>query len=761
MTPIATNSLVGTLVGNIRLEAKLGSGGMGEVYLGYDARLERRVAVKTIRAEHRFEPEMKSRFLREARILSKIEHPAICQVYDLVEGEQADFLIFEYVEGRTLKQVMAEGKLEAGRALEIAERIARALAAAHRERIVHRDLKPENIMVTADGGIKILDFGISRAVKEGPAPLESALAARRLEERIEERKGEQLEKTWPSRPAQDLGLEATVALASSSSSTSITLDADLTQHGFVIGTVRYMSPEQARAEEVAEPSDLYSFGILLQELVTGKAAYGGGLTPAEMVMEVAAAKTLPIEDLDQELMTFIERLESAAPPERPTAVEAAERLRDLIEKPDRRRRQRLRLVLAAGAFLFLVAVLVVVSVLAVKASREAERANREALRAGQEAERASVEAQNARQVVAFVVALFSEAGPDESRGRPLTALEIVDRGAAQIGSRFEEQPLARARFQLAIGQLYWQLGSFPAAEQQLVAAIATLEKDPSGETLELATRRGTLANVLADQGQWQQASELFERAIAFTAKVAPQSPELASLLGDFGALRWRQGDLEAAAPMLERALAIDEKVFGSNAPELAERRNNLAILTWQLGDLPRAQQLFERALASKEKLGGADHPDVVALLNNLGILLRDQGEAREAEALHRRALDIGTKVLGPKHPDLASVWFSLGRALAVLGRRTEAIGAFEQALAIHSAARGDSFFENGRAMVQIGDLQRQNGDLVAAAASLEKARRVLDQSVGQDHPAMKECSEALARLTKDLATHQEKGKTPS
>ncbi len=729
MTP-STNSpsLVGQQVGKVRLGPRLGAGGMGEVYQGWDERLERQVAVKTIRAEQRLEPEMRARFLREARLLSKLEHPAICQVYDLIEGDDADFLIFEYVPGRTLKEAMAGGALPAPQVLAIGELIAEALAAAHRERIVHRDLKPENVMLLPGGSVKILDFGISRVLAAAETPF-PALAV----------------------PDAASGTTATIAIASA-------LDPELTQRGFVVGTVRYMSPEQARGEEVAEPSDLYSFGILLQEMLTGKAAYGGGFTPAELAQEVAAAHTLPIEGLDPELAALVERLESFAPAARPTAIEAAERLRALRAKPERLRRQRLRWALAAGAFLFLTAVLVVVSVLALRAAREAERANREAQRANSEArraglaaERANLEAQNARQVVAFVVALFREAGPDESRGRPLTALEMVDRGAAQVGARFDQQPLARARFQQAIGKLYWQLGNFAAAETQLAAAVATLEKDGAADRLDLATSRGALANVLADRGDWGPAAALFRKALEAAEEVAPRSPELASLLGDFGALRWRQGELRQAAPLLERALLIDTAVFGPNAPELDERRNNLAILAWQLGDLPRAQELFERALASKEKLAGADHPDVVALLNNLGILLREQGEAAEAEALHRRALEIGVQVLGPRHPDLAAVWFSLGRALALLGRRPAAIAAFEQAMAINRAARGDTYFEIGRALVQIAELERQNGELAPAAATLERARRVLAASVGNDHPAMEEQRQARARLAADQA----------
>jgi tetratricopeptide (TPR) repeat protein/predicted Ser/Thr protein kinase len=730
--PNLPTSLVGTQVGNVRLEARLGAGGMGEVYLGYDPRLDRRVAVKTIRADQRFDPGLKARFRREARILSKLEHPAICQVYDLVEGDEADFLIFEYVPGRSLRQVMSEGRLAERRALEIGERIAQALAAAHRERIVHRDLKPDNVMVLADGGVKILDFGISRMLAAG---IEMGAGGQ----------GQEAGET-PAHPAL-ADPAATTLIATGAAADG--LGDGLTQHGFALGTVRYMSPEQARAEEVAEPSDLYSFGILLQEMLTGQAAYAGGLAPAEMVQRVAAARTLPLEGLDPELKTFVERLESPAPPERPTALEAAERLRALLERPARRRRRRLRLALAAGAFLFLAAVLAVVSVLALRANTEAARANREAARANSEAARAGVEAQNARQVVAFVVALFREAGPDESRGRPLTALEMVDRGAAQVGTRFVAQPLARARFQQAIGQLYWQLGNFPAAEEQLAAAIANFEQDPAGETLELATSRGALANVLADRGELEAAADLFARAAASGEKLAPDSPELAGLLGDYGALRWRQGELEAAAPLLERALAIDAKVFGPDAAELAERRNNLAIVAWQMGDLPRAQELFERALLAKERLEGPDHPDVVALLNNLGILLREQGEVGEAEALHRRALEIGGQVLGRRHPELASVWYSLGRALALEGRRPEAAEAFEQAIELHRAARGGAFFEIGRALVQIGELERQEGKLAAAAGSLARAGAILEAGVGADHPAREELRQALSRLAAD------------
>src|SRR4051812_28143510 len=139
---------------------------MGEVYLGFDPRLERRVAVKTIRPQQRLSERLKACFLREARLLGKLGHPAICQVYDLIETPEADFLILEHIEGSNLRQLARRETLTVERNLELAEKIANALAVAHAEQIVHRDLKADNVMVTPQGQVKVLDFGIARSLNE-------------------------------------------------------------------------------------------------------------------------------------------------------------------------------------------------------------------------------------------------------------------------------------------------------------------------------------------------------------------------------------------------------------------------------------------------------------------------------------------------------------------------------------------------------------------------------------------------------------------
>ena len=252
-------SLVGTTIGHIRFDSLLGMGGMGEVYRAFDEKLQRVVAVKTIRAEHRLSGTARARFLREARILSRLANPLICQVYDLIESEEADLLVLEFVDGETLDQLRSGRKLAEREVLEVGARIAEALTVAHREHIIHRDLKPANIMVLASGAVKVLDFGIARSSAEEA--------------------GAALRATTPRRAAvaasgARTGAGGTTPRARSHSPAASTgassFSAALTQQGSIVGTVLYMSPEQASGEELTEASDMFSFGILLQELLTGR-----------------------------------------------------------------------------------------------------------------------------------------------------------------------------------------------------------------------------------------------------------------------------------------------------------------------------------------------------------------------------------------------------------------------------------------------------------------------------------------------------------
>src|SRR5215212_2394938 len=152
--------LVGERFGHIRVTEVVGSGGMGDVYGGYDEKLERKVAVKVLSPDQRLEAEARERLLREARALSRLDHANICRIYDYIESDKVDLLVLEYIDGQTLADVTE--KTSRGEKLRIASAVAGVLVAAHRAGIVHRDLKPDNVMITTTGEVKVLDFGLAR-----------------------------------------------------------------------------------------------------------------------------------------------------------------------------------------------------------------------------------------------------------------------------------------------------------------------------------------------------------------------------------------------------------------------------------------------------------------------------------------------------------------------------------------------------------------------------------------------------------------------
>ena len=242
----------GTKLGPYEIQSPLGAGGMGEVYRAKDTRLDRVVAIKVLASHLSSSSELKQRMEREARAVSSLNHPHICHLYDIGSQDGTDYLVMEFLEGETLGERLRKGTLPLNEILRIGITVAEALAAAHRQGIVHRDLKPGNIMLTK-GGAKLMDFGLAKAAAVGfdgaasKAPLLSA--ARTMSE------------ASPISP--------------------------LTTAGAIVGTIQYMSPEQVEGKEVDGRSDIFSFGAVLYEMVTGKRAFEGKsqLSVASAILE--------------------------------------------------------------------------------------------------------------------------------------------------------------------------------------------------------------------------------------------------------------------------------------------------------------------------------------------------------------------------------------------------------------------------------------------------------------------------------------------
>src|SRR6185436_308487 len=282
-------------IGHIRIDGYLAEGGMGAVYVGFDEKLERQVALKAIRSGQ-LTAGARARFLLEARLLSQLDHPNICRIHGYLESEQGDFLILELIRGRTLREILREGG-DPGARLAIAEAVARALEAAHEKGIIHRDLKPDNVMLTEDGRVKVLDFGLARSEAMDSGDESASLP----------------EAPAPRPPSRDV---VGFWMPSVASRTAL---------GALVGTPASMSPEQARGAPATAASDVYALGLLLQELFTGRPPYESGLSEDLLLIKAADGDTLPVEGVrDADLAALIRRLKALAPEARPTAAAAAE-----------------------------------------------------------------------------------------------------------------------------------------------------------------------------------------------------------------------------------------------------------------------------------------------------------------------------------------------------------------------------------------------------------------------------------------------------
>jgi formylglycine-generating enzyme required for sulfatase activity/dienelactone hydrolase len=260
--PLAT----GARLGPYEIQSLIGAGGMGEVYRGRDTRLDRTVAIKVLPPAVGADPDRRARFEREAKTIAGLNHPHVCTLYDVGDHDGATFLVMEHIEGQTLARRLLDGPLPLDQAIAMAIAIADGLAAAHRRGLIHRDLKPANIMVTPDGQVKVLDFGLAKHVG----------------------------------PPAELRPEAPTMSAPPG-------ERSLTHVGVTIGTLQYMSPEQVEGEPLDARTDVFSFGVVLYEMLTGKRAFQGN-SPASTMSAILRDAPMPLPQARPDTPQALDRI---------------------------------------------------------------------------------------------------------------------------------------------------------------------------------------------------------------------------------------------------------------------------------------------------------------------------------------------------------------------------------------------------------------------------------------------------------------------
>ena len=709
--------MLGQRIGLYRVTGHLGAGGMGTVYRGEraDGAFERDVAIKILRGGLLLHaPELGERFRQERQILASLNHPGIAQLIDgglLDDGRP--FLVMEFVEGERVDDYATRRALGVEARIKLALDIAEVVEYAHRHMIVHRDLKPGNILITSEGRVKLLDFGIAKLL-EPPTGVESGLSP-------------------PTR-----------------------LDAR-----FV--TPEWSAPEQVLGERVSTQTDVYSLAAILYYLLTGRKPFEGRdqdsvlqrvvrgeeptapsaaviaaprpSVPTGTKLEGGAPEAKASHDLSRRLSGDLDAILlrglQSRPEERYGSVAA---FREDLERHlsgaavvargdallyrARKFARRNRAPLAAAAAIFLLVSGSAVG-LAVQSGRvKAER------------DRATREAETARQVTGFLVDLFQGSDPRQQGSDTVSVRALLERGAARADEELAEQPAVRAAMLEALGRVYASLGEHLDGDVLLERAVR-LRRDsiPNQEGLaEALLLRGLGA---ADAQDFDLAADSYAQAIEVLWG-SGQDSLLAGAQISLGNALVRLELLDSAEASLRRGIEGLDRISGDRGRRL-DAATALAGLARRRGDLDEAAHQYAEIVAGRREVGPEGREELAISLNNLAVTRRMQGAYDEAAAHYREAHEIMADLLGPGHPTSLLISGNLATALASGGRAEEAIRVQQERVDAAQSRWPDGHWRVAAALMNLGGQLLQEGSPEAAVEPLTDALDMMMLEIGPMH----------------------------
>ncbi|HJU72907.1 MAG TPA: serine/threonine-protein kinase [Gemmatimonadaceae bacterium] len=671
-------SLAGLTLGAYTLVRPLGQGGMGSVWLARrsDGRFEGSAAVKLMNLAL-LSPAGQERFRREGTVLARLTHPGIARLLDAgVAATGQPYLVIEYVDGQRIDEYAKARTLTHPQKIELFLHVLDAVAHAHASLVIHRDIKPSNILVTADGAVKLLDFGIAKLLEDEGGEERSAV-------------------TGDSR--------------------ALTPD--------------FAAPEQVRGEPVTTATDVYALGILLYILVSGRHPTGAGNTPTDAVravLEVEPAR-LGLGDLD----TIVAKALRKAPAERYQSVAAfSDDLRRYLRhepvsaRPDslayrtrtfvRRNRWTVAAVAAFVAFLGVYAVTVTVQ------SGRVRRALAEATLGTHRAER----------VTDYMLGLFKASEGGTLLTDSVRARELLDRGVAQARA-LSGQPELQAQMLDVIGRIETYLGQYGRAKPLLAEALGIRRTVHGGSHADVATSLESLAEV--SDRDVAATLELRRQALALRQRLSPNDSKTTDALFELGLALHRAGDLNAARPLFDEWMTAVAGQPREVTPERADQLTTVSSFLEFGGQRDRAEPMLREALAINRALYGERHVEVGASLASLGALLDDGGRSAEAESLLRAAAEIHRATFPQGHPVLASTLRLWGISLRRLNRLGESQAALREALALQRRFSGNEGTAVASAELDLAYTLIVSGAYDEAAVLARDVIRILGKQLGHDN----------------------------
>ena len=662
----------GTRVGPYRVVRLLGRGGMGEVYLAEraDGLFERTVALKRVRAD--LAPTVAARFEAERNILAGLVHPGIARLYAAgFEDDGRPWLAMEPVDGVPLPTFAADRSLT--ERVELLRQACAAVHHAHQQLVVHRDLKPSNILVTAEGRVQLLDFGI----------------------------------------AQVLG----------------------TEEGRRFLTRAYATPEQLRGEPATTATDVYGLGLLLFESLTAARPFPGD-DPERSAPPLASERTQPADGgieprlLRGDLDAICRKALAPAPADRYASAEAlsADLGRALADQPVEARppsaayrsRQFVRRH-RAGVATAAVALVALVAGGAFYTARVTAERNR-----------AQAEADKAAQVSAFMGGLFRDADPAQTGGTRVSAREVLDRAVARLADDTLQAPAVRAALHQALGEVYASLALTSEARRRLDAADSLRARRLGPRHPDRADGWLALAALALDTGDYRGADSLARAAVALRRETGASRPALALAEARLGAVEVARGQYSEAESRLRHALAVLDA--DGRADEADRVRLTLASAVQELDRLDEAETLLREAHRGLAARRGGRHPDSRAAEAALADLLLDAGRLDDARRLHVAALATARRLYGDDHPVTAEALRRVGAVLTEASDYAAAADTLDRALAILRAATDGPTLPLARHLLSRATVDLYLQNYAAGETRLDSALRIALATVGEQHP---------------------------